>query len=511
MANYLFYIFLLLASIVASFNGVLIVLADETGEQLLAEVCKTSKTKQEVPIFTSPSQVRQLIRDYERLKETTSAEFACPPKFGGAFEELGKLLTDESLLDVCSPQMYDLIRAYHTRFIHFYLPETTREQLIQQKNEAKGRGVISLLKSEANSMTEPIPESLRRFFVLFVKQITATCKQHLVSKMQEMKSQQESGEQRLLDDEDFAVIERYKKESQRLGFLYQLSRLGLSTFGRVDRANKFNELQIVDLVDARVNDSSLVEGAKLFVQVRFDDRLKRIKEACLKRFMPVYMELFAPVIKLNNLGYIERTKSSFEDKELNEDESIVRWFDIIQACEVIKDIEVLHDSSAMSAIIGIIQDNSHLNAQDGELQADLRKVKILSPSEALELQTRVQSSNDEVRPSYDPQTIHLAHQQVGFTPRMWLTTRKEVERELQYFDKDLERLLYQRTSFIKLLRNDIRMYLKNFFHTHKNEILDRDQSTALGQLTVFFERHRLVFTGISICMSIIFLTTMFAG
>lgn len=39
------------------------------------------------------------------------------------------------------------------------------------------------------------------------------------------------------------MIERYEKESQRLGFLYKFTKLGLSSFG-ASKVTAFNELRL---------------------------------------------------------------------------------------------------------------------------------------------------------------------------------------------------------------------------------------------------------------------------
>lgn len=256
---------------------------------LLKRACQREKSGN-VLLTLGPHEVRQLVN--EQRQQQVAEKSVCDTAFDESIRELGKLLEPDQLADVCSTQMYKLVRAYHKKYIHFYLPETTRERMIEQKVEFERTG----------GGQSRIPAAFRNFFVLFVKQINAMCKQHLVSEMQRL----EASSKKLLDEEDFAVIEQYKSEQRHIGFLGPFSpRVREVAFSELEMFN----LTRLDLSSSNSAAENAAEGARLYLQVRFDDHIKRLKVACEQRFMPIYTELFAPVIKLNNLAYIDRLNS----------------------------------------------------------------------------------------------------------------------------------------------------------------------------------------------------------
>lgn len=465
----------------------------------LATICQGEGNAANEIIFTSTSQVLELIKLY---KQQGPSQICQTNKYDEAFESLEALLDPVILEDICSDEAYQRIRAFHLNFIHYYKPEFNRQELLDL--EMKGKG-------DKTSLVErrPIPEALRRFFILFVKQINASCKHQIQPRLEELLDGQT-----LISDEEFALIERYKKESRRL---MPLAKLGLSAitqshkrslrdlemlnFALYDKENK----QTGDNNDANTNNNN-DEGTKLYLQVKFNDRLKQIQDACQMKFKPVYDEVFAPVIKLNNLGYVDHLKSKHEDEQLESDEKMTRWFNIIEACEIMKDVEVLHDSTEMAALASIIQQTAPRRA--GEDRSDLNQVKLLSKEEADEFKAKIANGGRKLI-AYDPELAHVEHKRVKFTPRMWLTERRDVQDELFYHDKDLKKILANKKSYMRVLVNDVRFYLKNFFYKHKKEISDRDKTSTLGRFSSFIDRHQMPIRLVMLLVTIIFISAHF--
>lgn len=387
-------------------------------------------------------------------------EVACDAKYFPAIRELRALLAPERLQDICSIEMYELIRAYHSRFIHYYLPELTRKQLLEKRHLFK-RNVA------------PIPAPLRNFFILFAKEINASCKQHLVATVNDKLNP---------IDEDFLVLEKFRHEVHQLSNqLRSLSKLGLNSFEANHKtAGKFNKLQIIDLIDPHRNESDPRASMKLHVILNFDGPLSRIKLACDRHLIPVYMELFAPVIKLNNLGYIERTWSKLEDKKLNEDESLLRWHEIIRVCEAFKNIEVEYDS-VQEPTFRLILNKSSLNL-DEDLYS--KRERLSNRIEIVNMKEVLHESAEEVsrvQHGYDSQPQQPPHDPVAFMCHTCLSEMQDIELELNYFRKDISRFVWRRTSRMTGVREKIRQRLRVLSFTIK-ELSKPNSSTKRSLL-----------------------------
>lgn len=429
-------ILLMICSIVlrGTRNVELLERSDHHEPSTLIQICqKSSLSRSRISIFT-PLQMSQLIG----TDQDQQIEKACDAKYWPAIKELRALLAPERMRDICSIQMYELIQAYHTRFIHYYLPERTREQLLEQRRLFKKNETL-------------IPAPLRTFFILFVKQITATCKQNLVVHFKDKLSAL---------DEDISMVDKFKHDVHQLSHrLRWLSDLRLSSFDTKHKANKFNELQIVNSMGAYRKKSDPRVKIKLHVGVNHDSPLYSIKLACEFRFKPVYKELFAPVIRLNNLGYIERTWSRLEDKKLNKDRSLLRWYKIIRVCDAFENIEVQYNPKSSPTFV-LTQDNLRMRSGEGIYGILIRllsEVEILSQNETLhksaEMSTRIYSS-------YNPEPLCPTHVPVAFVSLTSMCKRQKIERELQDFRKDLSRLVWRRTSRLSGWREKIRQQLR---------------------------------------------------
>lgn len=386
----------------------------------IAQVCqKSARSGSKTPFLTS-LQVSRLID----VKQDYQIAMACDTKYWTAIRELRTLLAPKQLQDVCSDKMYETIRAYHVRFIHYYVPEGTRSQLLEQRR---------LFKKNA----EPIPAPLRDFFILFVKEINSACKRSLMMYLKD--------ESRPLEKE-LSIFESFGHEFSKLSHqLRWLSKKGLNSFdANYKAAGKFNRLQIVDLEGIRHNESGLRADIKLFVPPNSYRILKTVKLVCKHRFRPLYMDLFAPVIRLNNLGYIERTWNRIEDKKLDKEASLLRWHDIIRVCEAFKNIQVHYDPARMATFeIGA---NSALKLDKNIYSKVTRLANKIEILDQVESPHKGTERDFGIQPLYNPQPLRLSHRRISYVCHTCQCKELDTKRELNLFRRDLSRFVWRRTS-----------------------------------------------------------------
>lgn len=450
----------------------LIITAEFTVNANLVELCQNKEIN-----FKSAESLIDSLDGYQQVQECRS--------YSESIEDLRNLLSDQRLNeDVCSEEAYLKIRHFHLNYIHFYNPELSFDQLVA---ESKNYPLKSQLK--------PIPASLTKFFVIFVKQITGACKQTIQTKLDKFLEDKEK-----ISEVEFSIISRCKRESRRL---WTFGAQGLLDSIKREKRSHFDKIEVINLNDQDIN-------RKLYVQVAFDDRLKRIQDACLNKFKPIYDEVFVPVIRLQNLGYFDRRHSRLEDAKLAEDEQLTRWFDIIQTCELFKDVEVLHDSSVHSAIADIIREFSHITPSEAGTTDQTNRlggrVTLLSREEA----DKLRENNDRaeiVESVYRPEKLEAKESrvQVKMAPRLWLTDDHEMKAELKSFQRDLNKIVAEKTSSMRKFKSELKFKLKSFFQKHKQELVTRDKSSALGRLAAFLERHNVV---IRIAMLLVSITVM---
>lgn len=519
--------------------------AIELNADNLGIFCSEKKLSQEQIVFKSPDEVKKLIKYYEKQLAKVSKDgngddplaatlLRCRDVYGPSIQSLKEILHNTQLMgDVCSLEAYKLIRQFHLTYIHYYKPELSRKELVSISKRLNGPGVFASAaalvtrsggssdnraEEEAASELKPIAPSLRQFFVLFVKQINSACKQKLVNKFNELVEQK-----RYVGDREFAMLKTYKHEARRL------MPLGLNLMTRDTSSKRFKSLEVFnfDLDDAekrqaaeqrqsvRVevktgheptadeqqdqDDDAADDGRKLYIQVKFHDNLKRISDVCKRKFQPVYDEFFAPVIRLNNLGYIDNVKSVAEEFQLDEEEKFTRWFSVINACEILKDVEVLHDPTFMSAFVDLIKSQSTYLAK-GQDTTELNRVKVLSKREADQLKAR--SLGPDVMPANEEEQVVVERAPVKFAPRMWLTEPKEIAAEYKSFDAKLNQLIGKRISVMRHIEHTVSLYLKSFIQKHRREIEENDRSTTLGRLSSFCARHNFAIKTVMIVIAI---------
>lgn len=451
--------------------------ADETEDQL-REICEKDRSI----YFVCPKDVLRLVERVEGSPSLCSNE-----EFHGSIKDLRSILDDAVMRDVCGTEAYLAIRRYYSKYISPYKPESSKEEL-DEALELKGKGL------------QPIPRALRKFFILFVQQVSGQCKRDLVARLDELVREKE------ITDSDFTMMEKMKEEGSRLfGYTY------------VERAKRLSDLVIpITRIDSRKSlaelmrqedasnsagsddDENYDDGGKLYIQVRFGDSLMLIKQACSSKFIPVYEELFMPVIRLSNLGFYDLQNTEHENEQLRFEDSYLRWYGAIQSCELLRDIEFIQDTGTVSIAADIVRLVSPVVQAQSKGKSTLeankaRKLVILSAREARELKRR---NEEGVRRNTnlaleEPRSPDIEHRPVAFTALMWLSSRRAGETEIAYFEIRNSKLIKKRRSFLSLLRRRISLYLRSKFHRYKLQVVHRDQSSALGRIVAFTDRHKV--------------------
>lgn len=455
--------------------------------------------------FQSHQDVLELIKLVEGDDGTS-----CDAMFRDSFVDLKEVLSSTVTDDVCSAEAYLIIRLYYKRYISPYSPEATKEEL---------EGAL-----RADSL-KPIPASLRKFFILFVQQISGLCKRDLVARLGPSVANK-------VRDRDFALMDRIKEEGSRLfGYTYVATPKKLSDLviplSRIEASSrKLQEENQAFGSDAAAGESSYGANAllamqqhlaasagarddarKLYIQVRFGDNFMFMQQACVHKFIPVYDELFIPVIRLNNLGFDDQQNTDFEREKLTYEKEFTRWFSVIQTCEVLRDIELVQDTSVDSVVADIARMVSPLKQAEHKDKSraqvnESKQLVVLSAQEARELRQRNLEAAGRQRAVdvEQPETVQVQHRPVPFTPLMWLSVDPFCTRELDYFDRRNRKLIKKRTDFFTLWKDKLILDLKSRFHRYKLQIVHKDRSSALGSLASFVERHQ---TAIKIVGSVV--------
>lgn len=386
--------------------------------------------------------------------------------------ELDKLLQPEYLKDICSEKAYWPIRNFHTTFISPYTPEVTTDDLkeaLKQHNLA------------------PIPESIRRFFILFAKQTNASCRRNLVARLDELVGDE-------ISDEDYELMKSIKDEGNRL-------------FGP-EYAKMNYKIDKLQLEMRRPEDDD--EDSWLHVQVKFGDVLKKIQDACQAKFRPVYEELFSPVIRLANLGYHDISNTMHENKLLLKDKNFNRWVDIIETCESMKYIDVIQDTSTRSALADLIEFNSVYKNEMARRRA--QAVVVLTADEARELKAKIADNTEKYSSAtlYSPTAIKVTHLPIEASTLMWASDDKTREYEIKKFYDGIKNLINDKTSAIKIMMREVKTQVKALIRQHKLEFVSRDQESAFGQVAIFMDKHKFKIRvigsilGFCVAMSVLF-------
>lgn len=549
---------------------------------VLIDVCG-SLPKQHVWDFTSPAQVKDMLQARAELPDVCD-------NYEAGLDAINELLNDELLSDVCSPQAYGALRDFHRRFISPYVPEATRDELLVT-DRLVGYGL------------EPLPESLKRFFIILTLQINAQCKRALVARIEfdelinkaisevdfdDMRHLHSEGARLLADaktrdgakvaaldaivvlpENVDALIPERSLQVRAHSMQKQLARLQqkqqdatqqsesgqdrafiphsinleeinvkIKNIGKnhhhhqkSDKAKsaqnsgrdeeQSNEDEDVSRPQVHKDDDDDDEDEKafeqddpnkLYVQVKFGDELKRMKDLCRAKFMPVYYELFVPVIWLNNLGYTEEYHTKHENDKLDWDARFTRWYRVIEICEVLKNIVMIEDASSYSALATLINVRNEPAAPDAPVAPS---VVVLSFEEAKKARDRIKNN------MRDNKSMHLAqikslrgrikHVPQVFSKRLWLADDPQrMEKFCVDFVKRTRKLIDGKVNWARMWRNDmLKTVSKQLGFSGGLDFVSRgfDRTEALERIESFFMRHAttiraiaLVFTFITIAM-----------
>lgn len=395
--------------------------------QKLASIC--DQENKQLIHFSDFHQVTELIELFPNQSDV------CPVKFLGSFEALGLLLASDNLNDICSPSTYLYLRGFHLRFVSNYAPDVD-EQL------------ESSSKSKPEEL-DPIPESLRRFFVLFALQINKQCKLEMLRRLPEMTETL---------NQEFQELEESVKVGSKLMNIKSDS-----------RQMKMNEVKLESVKKNREDDyEDQLEQWKLFVQLdaQTGKPLKSAKHLCEAKFIDIYSRLISPVIRLNNLGYSDSLLAELEEL-FETDKSYNRWYRIMEVCEILKHLEIVE-----------------LELVDGQLRnepkSELKRIQItiLTPEEA----ESYEQPAGEKRADGESE-------KVTFDAHLWAAEESTRDSKLINFDLRLESRADERRTFADLEPKQS-LGLREELRKRNVDLLNSDRSDSLEGFVRFLARHK---------------------
>lgn len=393
------------------------------------------------------------IEDVRKFIEQFKADpSACHKRFHNSINELEAVLQDDLLADNCGDRLYRAIRDYHRRFISYYVPEADKVELRQQYTNG----------------LEPIPRAIHDFFIVFVNTISSICKHRLIKQLDA-----EIHDKNLITDDEFAMMAKMSEDAVR-----------------VMGDNYHEDSKKIDDVIIPADPLPVTEYTKLYVQVRFNDVLEKAQEVCEKKFKPVYDELFVPIIRLNNLGYWDKSESLKENLRFRWDRTITRWYSIIQICEIFRDVEIIVDTSSNSVVADLLIENE---SKDRRL---IKQTNILSKQEADELKAQIASRKESEQSvddlSYKAAPIYVEHKPLKFGSVLLAVTPDDRKKAVAKFEKKIKKYIRHRTNWLSLFKQRIEKTLKINYNKFKIHMKNKDEDSALGKLTKFVSVHKLL-------------------
>lgn len=366
---------------------------------VLLLICdKSNQSKKlDLPVFSGPQEVINLIQSYKANPDL------CQAKYRDSMLALETLLRSQELMnDVCSSRTFEAIRKYHIEFIHYFVPELT-EYEIKQKSK--------LMRTNKVRSVKPIPEALRRFFISFAKQINGLCRVAIPSQLERL-------ERELNLEHELEMVEEMRQKAKKS----MRRALFADTLTRRRRHNlNLDELKLVDYRNTR-----------LYVNVPLDNPLWTLKDVCLLRLKPLYMEVFGTIIKLNGIGYTDETFSlEMVGDQLKTKPSITRWYPIIQICELIEDVQVVNKDDMPA---GFVKEDQYDD-----------------------------DDNDDYNHEHRVPPVEFYHGQVKFGDSMHTVSEDIIGKEVMAFDRYMKISVLERTSYLMLIRYDIKLFLNIIF------------------------------------------------
>lgn len=420
----------------------------------------------------------------ELLNEYNAVQPDCLQTYSSSFEALSSILFDQQVMnDICGQYAYDRIRDFHTRFISIYVPEMNKEELSNRTKS--GEWMLSSTKAALDKKPyEPIPTALRKFFIIFVRKINASCKKNLVERLMDL-------DRKNIVENDYNEMKRARDDSANILIDTSLRKKALS----MPSKETFYDLELFDHSKYRAIDP---RDNKLYIQVKFNSRLIHIQDLCLNKFKPIYDELFAPVIRLNNLAYIQHDQTGFEDTILENEPNFTRWYSIIEICELFKDVEVLQDSSSLSAVADLLRDVAPAGAHQ------TTSIRIWTREEADKIKARIEQDSEAqgVIIAFEPGKSKVEHERVSSTALLWVADfKKEGNKEVSEFERQIRKLVAKKGSPVNSAMTYSKVWLKYVFKRNKINFLGKNEDTSAGKFALFLERHgaKIRLLAITVC------------
>lgn len=219
-----------------------------------------------------------------------------------------------------------------------------------------------------------------------LNQVSGLCKQSLIRKF----------------NTEVKKLDQVSVSEDGLRILENLSERGYRVAGR-----RFHK-QPKKLEDVWALNKPIPEEGKLHLVVKDSDHIvNKAHQVCKTRFMPVYEEIFLPVVRLNNLGYWENYITRADNMELGQDESYRRWYTIVEICEQFKAVKILIADKKLT---------------EGSQNAE--KIDVVTADEFKKLAAEVKDGGDNAT-GYMPERVYFTHDIVSFGFSLWSISLKE--------------------------------------------------------------------------------------
>lgn len=383
-------------------------------------------------LFESVNQVRQLLHYYRENQQL------CPAHYRDAFLDLLPLLEAQVVEDICSPLAYKLIRSYHLDYIHYFEPEITQDELNFKRKlpPPEKSGKVAALKA--------IPKALKRFFILFAKQVDGICTLRIPARLAA-----------LVDEQIESKLKQFSMVKREIRRGLGQRALSEGSSKRSPRRPSFKELRLIDFSSNR-----------LFLNVSQDSPIRELRKLCMLHFRPIYSEVFESVLRLNELGYRDEAISrQLVNGELQSNRTITRWYDIIQVCDFLKDVEIV-------------------DAQ-GEPGRQHEQPIWFDQSSASAAAAAAVPHQEGAATVEGPQTV-AAHEAVRFGNWMLVNDLKLAKEELRKFNSFVKWSVRDRTNQLMIARRDFKAFLGRQFDKIRTKSYDLKE-----RLTNFVARHSI--------------------
>lgn len=309
------------------------------------------------------------------IKILNRAPKLCPKKFLQSFMELDPILTLEKHHRLCDEDKFQLIAAYHFRYI---MPKvetySSGDDLTALGHEIVSQPLKVHLQNFGVQVDQynnviMIPNSLQIFFKAWALQVSGLCKKTLMENLN--RAVQEN-----MDKSDIAMINAFIATSKE-GVVDPVSG---------EKINDLNFSGIVYMPDLEGNTRPELDALReetIKLDLKKDPEVERFFHACKLRFRPVYMKLILPVVRLAKLGYdymgpkLDKAYGTIQDDPL-----VNAWAAVTAICELRGTIEIMESDPPADmqqlkyspAINFVLADKLWIKNQN-ELETELERIE----------------------------------------------------------------------------------------------------------------------------------------